>query len=190
MVRDVFEESQIRHLIGNQGVGHVRYPTAGTSSMSEAQPFYVNSPYGIVLAHNGNLTNARELKQFLDVTAHRHINTDSDSELLLNIFADFLNQAGKVRVNEDDVFRAITDGVYAKCLGGYACVGMIAGFGVLAFRDPNGIRPIVYGHRDSPAGRDYMFASESVVLDVLGYTGVQDVKPGKRLKQLYNLNRT
>jgi amidophosphoribosyltransferase len=179
MVRDVVQEHQIQRLIGAMGVGHVRYPTAGTSSTSEAQPFYVNSPYGIVLAHNGNLTNASDLRQYLDVEAHRHINTDSDSEALLNIFAECLSQAGKVRVNEDDVFRAVR-GVMTQCRGGYACVAMIPGFGIIGFRDPHGIRPVVYGRRKSETvdGYDYMMASESVVLDFLGYSNVTDIQPG------------
>ncbi|RKP07641.1 phosphoribosyltransferase-like protein [Thamnocephalis sphaerospora] len=181
MVRDVFDAQQLMSLVGHIGIGHVRYPTAGSSSHSEAQPFYVNSPYGIVFAHNGNLVNAAELRQFLDKEAHRHVNTDSDSELLLNVFANNLQQTGKFRINEEDIFTAIK-GLYEQCHGGYAVVAMIAGYGVVGFRDPNGIRPIAYGRRGSEeAGYDYMFSSESVALDALGFRDVIDVQPGEAI---------
>ncbi|KAI8894469.1 phosphoribosyltransferase-like protein [Globomyces pollinis-pini] len=178
MVRDVFSSSQLLQLVGSMGVGHVRYPTAGTSSISEAQPFYVNSPYGLVCAHNGNLTNTPELRRFLDETAHRHVNTESDSEVLLNVFADNLQQTGKSRVNEDDIFNALTK-LYDQVRGGYACITMIAGFGIMGFRDPNGLRPLIYGSRKTDFGMDYMIASESVVLDGLGYSNFIDIAPGQ-----------
>ncbi|KAG5653705.1 hypothetical protein H0H81_011285 [Sphagnurus paluster] len=178
MVRDIFDANSISRLIGGMGVGHVRYPTAGSFNNAEAQPFYVNSPYGIVFAHNGNLINTEELMTYMDATAHRHINTASDSELLLNIFANNLQQTGKFRINEDDIFTAI-GGMMEQCTGAYACVAMLAGFGIIAFRDPNGIRPVGMGVRKTGTGNDYLFASESVVADAAGFTGWEDVKPGE-----------
>lgn len=144
--------------------------------MSEAQPFYVNSPYGIALCHNGNLTNAASLREYLDKSAHRHINTDSDSEILLNILADELQSTGKRRIDKDDVFEAVKS-VFVKCLGGYACVAMIAGFGIVAFRDPHGIRPCVYGKRKN----DFIVASESVAIEALNFQSFEDLKPGEAL---------
>jgi len=165
-------------LRGKMGIGHVRYPTAGLSSSAEAQPFYVNSPYGIVLAHNGNLINAEELKRDLFVEDLRHLNTESDSEILLNIFAHELQVKGKLRIDAQDMFRAVK-GVHRRCGGGYAAVAMIPGFGVCGFRDPHGIRPLVYGKRDTEAGTEYMIASESVALDTLGFDLIADVAPGE-----------
>ncbi|KII89142.1 hypothetical protein PLICRDRAFT_40778 [Plicaturopsis crispa FD-325 SS-3] len=178
MVRDVFDNHSIGRLIGGMGIGHVRYPTAGSSNHAEAQPFYVNSPYGIVFGHNGNLINTDELLRFMDATAHRHINTSSDSELLLNIFANNLQQTGKFRINEEDIFTAI-GGLMKQCIGAYACVAMIAGFGIIAFRDPNGIRPVGMAVRKSGTGKDYLFASESVVADAHGYSEWEDVNAGE-----------
>jgi amidophosphoribosyltransferase len=178
LVRDVFHTRHMLRLRGNMGIGHVRYPTAGCESSAEAQPFYVNSPYGITLAHNGNLINAEELKQNLFEEDLRHINTDSDSEVLLNVFAHELQRCGKLRINEDDVFNAVA-GVHRRCRGAYAAVAMITGFGVVAFRDPNGIRPLVYGRRETQQGPEFMVASESVALDPLGFELIDDVRPGE-----------
>lgn len=178
LVKDVFTTRQMLQLLGNMGLAHVRYPTAGSSSPSEAQPFYVNSPYGLALAHNGNLTNSSELTQYLEMVAHRHINTDSDSEVLLNILADELQRGGKARINEEDLFSAITS-VFQKCRGGYALAAMIAGYGIIGMRDPNGIRPMVYGRRDSPSGSDYIITSETVAIDSLGFTLLGDIQPGE-----------
>ena len=178
LVRDVFHTRHMIELRGKMGIGHVRYPTAGLSSSAEAQPFYVNSPYGIVLAHNGNLINAEELKRDLFVEDLRHLNTESDSEILLNIFAHELQVKGKLRIDAQDMFRAVK-GVHRRCGGGYAAVAMIPGFGVCGFRDPHGIRPLVYGKRDTEAGTEYMIASESVALDTLGFDLIADVAPGE-----------
>ena len=178
LVRDVFHTEHMIGLRGNMGIGHVRYPTAGLSSSAEAQPFYVNSPYGIVLAHNGNLTNAEDLKRDLFAEDLRHLNTESDSEILLNIFAHELQIEGKLRIDEQDIFRAV-EGVHRRCRGGYAAVLMIPGFGVCGFRDPNGIRPVVYGRREIEGGAEYMIASESVALDILGFELISDIAPGE-----------
>ncbi len=178
LVRDVFHTHHMFALRGGMGIGHVRYPTAGCTSTAEAQPFYVNSPYGICLAHNGNLTNAEVLKRELFVQDQRHINTESDSEVLLNVFAHELQDVGKLRLNADDVFRAVA-GVHRRCRGAYSVVAMITGFGILAFRDPYGIRPLVFGKRETESGTDYMVASESVALDVLGFKLIRDVAPGE-----------
>ena len=178
LVRDVFHTRHMVRLHGNMGIGHVRYPTAGCESSAEAQPFYVNSPYGISLAHNGNLTNCDKLKQELFQEDLRQINTNSDSEILLNVFAHELQRNATVTMHIEDVFTAVA-GVHRRCRGAYAAVTMITGYGVVAFRDPYGIRPLVYGKRETDTGTDYMMASESVALDVLGYDLIRDVAPGE-----------
>ena len=178
LVRDVFHTRHMLRLFGNMGIGHVRYPTAGCESSAEAQPFYVNSPYGISLAHNGNLTNSNKLKQELFQEDLRQINTDSDSEVLLNVFAHELQQQGKLKMEVDDVFKAVA-GVHRRCRGAYAAAAMITGYGVVAFRDPYGIRPLVYGRQETPQGANFMVASESVALDALGYELIRDVAPGE-----------
>lgn len=180
LVRDVFHRRHMLNLKGKIGIGHVRYPTAGCSSSAEAQPFYVNSPYGISLAHNGNLTNSEELKSELFRDDLRHINTDSDSEVLVNVLADELQRMGKPRLEVGDVFDAVGK-LHKRCRGGYATVAMISGFGILGFRDPFGIRPVIFGERDTEAGKEYMIASESVAIDSLGFTVIRDIKPGEAI---------
>src|SRR5271154_4546907 len=178
LVRDVFEQQHMLELAGNVGIGHVRYPTAGCDNASEAQPFYVNAPYGICLAQNGNLTNASELAEVLIREDRRHLNTESDSEVLLNVFASELQRVGTPRVTPADVFAAAS-AMYRRCRGGYAVVAMVIGHGVFGFRDPNGIRPLVLGVRHTPRGTEHMLASESVALDMLSFEMVRDVAPGE-----------
>lgn len=179
LVSDVFRQEHMLRLQGNVGIGHVRYPTAGSSSVSEAQPFYVNSPYGLTLVHNGNLTNNAELKQMLFTLAKRHVNTNSDSESLLNIFAHYLDQYPNA-LTPQDIFDTVrqTNNVIK---GAYACLAMIIGYGMVAFRDPFGIRPLVLGKREINGKTEYMFASESVALDVVGFDYVRDVQPGEAI---------
>ena len=181
MVRDVFQQRHMMRLVGNFGIGHVRYPTAGSSSSAEAQPFYVNSPYGITLAHNGNLTNAIEISKDLFKTDLRHINTDSDSEVLLNVFAHELQALGKEIPTEKEMFEAVAR-VHERCEGAYGVVAMITGHGLLGFRDPHGIRPLIYGMRlGETGGTEYMIASESVALTSLGFKVIRDVLPGEAI---------
>ncbi len=180
MVRDVFRTRDMRNLMGNAGIAHVRYPTAGSAaSPAEAQPFYVNSPFGIVLGHNGNLTNTETLQDELFRDDLRHVNTSSDSEVLLNVLANELQRAVEGhRLTPDDVFTAVT-GVHRRCKGAYAVVAMIAGFGMVAFRDPHGIRPLVIGKNQDKNGVEWVVASESVAVEALGFQVVRDVAPGE-----------
>jgi amidophosphoribosyltransferase len=178
LVKDVFRTRHMARLTGQMGIGHVRYPTAGSSSPALAQPFYVNSPYGLSLAHNGNLTNTAELSNDLFNEDLRHINTDSDSEVLLNVFAHELQQLHKVVPAAEDIFEAVR-GVHRRCRGGYVALVMIAGYGIVGFRDKFGIRPLVFGKRDNNGSTEYMLASESVALDSQGFTLVRDVAPGE-----------
>lgn len=178
LVKDVFEARHMQRLAGNIGIGHVRYPTAGSSSTAEAQPFYVNSPFGIALAHNGNLTNSHILKEDIFRVARRHVNTTSDSEVLLNVLAHELHNSGVMELQAEHIFRAVAN-VHRKVKGGYAVVALIIGHGLLAFRDPNGIRPLVMGKRETDLGTEYMVASESVALDADGFTVLRDVSPGE-----------
>ncbi len=178
LVKDVFRTRHMRRLTGQMGIGHVRYPTAGSSSPALAQPLYVNSPYGLALAHNGNLTNTRELSRNLFRDDLRHINTDSDSEVLLNVFAHELQRRGKMTPGPEDVFTAIR-GVHMRCRGAYAAVVMIAGYGIVGFRDPHGIRPLIFGSRVRQGRREYMIASESVALAAQGFEIERDLAPGE-----------
>ncbi|MGR5559665.1 amidophosphoribosyltransferase [Vibrio fortis] len=179
LVKDVFEAKHMQRLQGDVGIGHVRYPTAGSSSASEAQPFYVNSPFGITLAHNGNLTNANEVREKLFEKDRRHVNTTSDSEVLLNVLAHEIDTV-KGNVTSDDVFRAVAN-VHRTIRGAYAVTAMIIGHGMIAFRDPNGIRPLCLGKREVNGRTEYMVASESVALDAVGFDFVRDVAPGEAI---------
>ena len=180
LVRDVFRTRNMRDLVGNWGIGHCRYPTAGSAyNVAEAQPFYVNSPYGLMLAHNGNLTNAEQLKRDMFLQDLRHMNTNSDSEVLLNVLAHELQVAStKYQVDAETIFKAVA-GVHKRVRGAYAVVAMIAGYGLLAFRDPYGIRPLVIGRNETAQGMEYMLSSESVAIDTLGFQFLRDVEPGE-----------
>lgn len=179
LVKDVFHTRHMRQLLGNMGIGHVRYPTAGCDSSAEAQPFYVNAPFGIALGHNGNLTNVDELRAAVQKNDHRHINTNSDSEVLLNVFAHELAAAAGEAPSVEDIFSAIS-GVHRRAKGAYAVIGLIAGRGIFAFRDPLGIRPVCYGQRKTEAGAtEYMIASESVAIEASDFELVRDLAPGE-----------
>jgi len=183
LVKDVFFTRHMKRLTGNVGIAHCRYPTAGSSSPAEAQPFYVNSPFGIALAHNGNLTNANKLRKRIFKDDLRHVNTSSDSEILLNVFAhEVYNSLGddSYELTNDHIFKAV-EGVFKRCNGGFAVVAFVMGVGLVAFRDKFGIRPLTYGYRDTENGREYMVASESVALDSQGFTVIADVKPGEAI---------
>jgi amidophosphoribosyltransferase len=178
LVRDVFDAAPMARLRGRYGIGHCRYPTAGSEGDAEAQPFYVNSPFGIALSHNGNLINTESLKAEVFAQDRRHCNTESDSEVLLNVFAHELAAQNAQKADPQTLFQAIA-GVHRRCVGGYAIVSVVLGFGLVAFRDPHGIRPLVLGERVTPYGREYAVASESVALDLLGFNLIDDVRPGE-----------
>lgn len=188
LVRDLFTQAHMDRLEGSMGIAHVRYPTAGTDSFSEAQPLYVNSPFGIAIAHNGNLLNADQVAVDLFRSDHRHINTHSDSEVLLNVFAHELQRTPGLRPTPEDIFQAVRD-VHRRCLGAYAVVMLIADYGLLAFRDPNGIRPLVYGERRTAKGLETLVVSESAALEVNGFEFVADLAPGEALLVLQDGRR-
>ncbi len=178
LVRDVFRTEHMLRLRGYIGIGHVRYPTAGRFTAAEAQPFYTNTPYGIALAHNGNLTNTEQLKRQLYEEDLRQVATDSDSEVLLNVLGNELQREGRFRLAPEDIFAAVAR-VHTRVRGAYAVVAMIGGHGLLAFRDPFGIRPLSIGRRSAPDGDEIMVASESVALQAAGFTDIRDVEPGE-----------
>lgn len=187
LVKDVFFKRHMENLLGSIGIGHVRYPTAGSSSVAEAQPFYVNYPFGISLAHNGNLTNAAEIQKQLTNQHRRHVNTTSDSELLLNLLAMELHRHspdvqidGESHIDVNHIFKAV-EALHNQITGGYACVSLISGYGILAFRDPNGIRPLIFGSRENKGEREWIISSESVAVHALGFEVERDVAPGEAI---------
>lgn len=187
LVKDVFYKKHMKNLLGSNGIGHVRYPTAGTSSAAEAQPFYVNYPFGISLSHNGNLTNASEINDLLTNVHRRHVNTTSDSELLLNLLAMELHSRtqnldinGEIHVDVNTIFESV-HALNNQITGGYACVSLISGFGLLAFRDPNGIRPLIFGSRVVEGEKEWIVASESVAIHALGFDVERDISPGEAI---------
>lgn len=180
LVRDVFFLRHVQRLFGNMGIGHVRYPTAGCNSSWEAQPFFVNSPFGIVLAHNGNLTNADKLSKELCEENLRHLNTTSDSEILLNVLANKLLKLKKTKLQPDDIFKAVTN-MFKRINGSFAAIAIIAGQGMVAFRDPLGIKPLVIGERKTTSGVDYFISSESTTFSPLGFKLIRDIAPGEAI---------
>ena len=190
LVKDVFQANHLQKLKGSAGIAHVRYPTAGTSHQAEAQPLYVNSPYGVALAHNGNLINSKQLIEQLFNHDRRHINTGSDSEILLNIFAHGLLDKMEVEPGPNQIFNAVKK-LHDRVRGSYAVVAMISNIGLVAFRDPYAIRPLSYGKKETAQGTEYMFASESVAFGIAGFKKVRDLKPGEAIfidkyGELYN----
>lgn len=181
LVRDVFKDMTGRNLIGDIGIGHVRYPTAGSDDLTETQPFYVNSPYGIALAHNGNLINTDELLKELSNWNMRHINTGSDSEILINVLADELMRQNTTHTPAAERIFTAVERLQYRCRGAYSVIALIVGLGLLAFRDPLGIRPLIYGSREGRDGKEYMFASESVAPDSLGFDLQRDIRPGEAI---------
>ena len=177
LVKEVFDERAMQLLAGQVGIGHCRYPTAGSEGSDEAQPFYVNSPYGIALAHNGNLINTDALRRLVFEEDKRNVNTESDSEVLLNVFAHELAQQGALT---PQAAVAAVAGVHRRCTGGYAVVSMVLGLGLVAFRDPHGIRPLVLGKREGAGGTEYAIASESVALTSWASCASATSSPAKR----------
>tara|TARA_B100000029_G_C17549088_1_gene949463 strand:- start:49 stop:1527 length:1479 start_codon:yes stop_codon:yes gene_type:complete len=181
LVRDVFRDTHMLRLRGSMGIGHLRYPTAGSQDRELAQPMYVNSPYGISISHNGNLTNKEEISQILMEKNMRFLSTDSDSEVLLNVFANELQKQGTSSPTEKEIFQAVR-ATHKKVRGAYSVIFMINGVGIVGFRDPFGIRPLIFGSRENDLlGPDYMIASESTVLDTLGFKVINDVQPGEAI---------
>lgn len=180
LLSDVFSAGSMAKLLGNMGIGHVRYPTAGCGSVAEAQPFYVNSPYGIVFAHNGNLTNVNDIVEDVFRGDLRHLNTQSDSEVMLNVFAHALVERRTASPKADDIFEAVEE-VHRRCKGGYSVIALIAGVGLVGFRDPHGIRPLVFGTRGKGKQQETIIASESVALQVGGFRLDRDVAPGETI---------
>ena len=179
-VRDTFHQGHMSRLLGNYGIGHVRYPTAGGGGKEFAQPMYVNSPYGISIAHNGNLTNSKTLARELFHAEMRHLNTDSDSEVLLNIFAHELGKQKAILPSKKHFFQAVRK-THTRCQGAYAVVALITGFGLVAFRDPRGIRPLVIGEKDGDLKKEYIVASENAAFSALGFRTLRDVEPGEAI---------
>lgn len=180
LVSEVFQQRHMLRLKGNMGIGHVRYPTAAQPSAAESQPFFVNSPFGISLVHSGNITNVAALKAELFANDRRHVNTGSDAEVMLNVFAAALCPDPSQQLDSEAVFAAVSS-VFERVRGAYSAVGMIAGKGIVAFRDPNGISPLAFGENRGSGGSEYMVASESVALDVLGFKLIRDVRPGEAI---------